>query len=94
MTHNAAASEAPDDIDRLLRMPDVERATGLRRGYIYRLIQREKFPAPVKLGIRASAWRASEVRAWINARPRAAAESRPIGKRSSMSGSDLSHPTP
>lgn len=52
-------------IDPSLRMPDVERATGLGRGFIYRLIQRGEFPAPFKMAARASAWRASEIRAWL-----------------------------
>jgi prophage regulatory protein len=93
MTRSPVA-ETPADNDQLLRLPDVERATTFRRSYIYRLIRRGEFPAPIKLGIRASAWRASEVRAWINARPRAAAENRPIGRRSTMHGAARSHQTP
>lgn len=62
----------PAGVDGFLRMPDVETATGLRRGFIYRLIQRGDFPAPYKLTARASAWRVSEVQSWINGRPRAA----------------------
>ena len=54
----------PAPLETFLRMPDVERATGLRRGFIYRLIQRGDFPAPFKLTPRASAWRTSEVAAW------------------------------
>ena len=55
---------APATLETFLRMPDVERATGLRRGFLYRLIQRGEFPRPFKLTPRASAWRASEVAAW------------------------------
>lgn len=64
-------------LDPMLRMPDVERATGLRRGFIYRMIQRGEFPGPCRLSPRTSGWRASEVRAWIDARPRADAAHSP-----------------
>jgi len=55
----------------LHRMPLVEEKTGLKKSQIYELIARGEFPAPVKLGKRASAWRSDEVDRWINNRPRA-----------------------
>lgn len=51
----------------LLRLPEVERATGLRRSTLYDAIRAGTFPAPVKLG-RLSAWPSHEVEAWIAAR--------------------------
>jgi prophage regulatory protein len=53
---------------RLLRLPAVRQRTGKCRSDIYRGIARGTFPAPVKLGARASAWNAAEVDAWIAAR--------------------------
>jgi prophage regulatory protein len=50
----------------LWRLPQVESATGYKRSNIYRLIRSGEFPAPVKIGIRASAWASSSVRAWIS----------------------------
>jgi prophage regulatory protein len=47
------------------RLPQVEAATGYRRSNIYRLVNRGGFPAPIKIGVRASAWAASSVRSWI-----------------------------
>ncbi|MGJ7484433.1 helix-turn-helix transcriptional regulator [Variovorax sp. LT2P21] len=51
--------------DRLLRLPDVERLTGLRRSAIYEQMQRGVFPRSVKAGRRAATWPESAVQAWI-----------------------------
>lgn len=51
--------------DRLLRLPDVERLTGLRRSAIYEQMQRGVFPRSVKAGKRAATWSESAVQAWI-----------------------------
>ena len=52
----------------LLRLPQVRSITGLSRTEIYRRVAAGTFPAPVKLGERASAWSDGEVNAWIAAR--------------------------
>jgi prophage regulatory protein len=52
----------------LERLPWVKARTGLSRSEIYRRVAAGSFPAPVKLGERASAWPASEVDGWIAAR--------------------------
>jgi prophage regulatory protein len=44
-----------------LRLPAVMRLTGLSRSTIYAMIARHEFPAPVKLGARAVAWRRSDI---------------------------------
>lgn len=49
----------------LWRMPRVEAATGLKQSYLYELVSEGRFPRPVKLGPRASAWVSTEVQAWI-----------------------------
>jgi prophage regulatory protein len=51
--------------DRLLRLPDVERLTGLRRSAIYEQMQRGVFPRSVKAGKRAATWSETAVQAWI-----------------------------
>lgn len=53
----------------LLRMPNVMRLTGLGRSTIYRLMAEQKFPCPVRLGLRAVAWRRSDLDRWSEARP-------------------------
>ena len=52
----------------LLRLREVCRRTGLSRSVIYRRISVGDFPAPVKLGERASAWVESEIAEWCTAR--------------------------
>jgi prophage regulatory protein len=54
----------------LERLPRVKARTGLSRSEIYRRIAANPptFPAPVKLGERASAWPEHEVTAWCEAR--------------------------
>lgn len=52
----------------LERLPDVLTRTGHKRSEWYRQIASGKAPGPVKLGERASAWVASEVDAYIEAR--------------------------
>jgi prophage regulatory protein len=53
----------------LLRMPSVIQITGLGRSTIYRLVAQQKFPNPVRLSVRAVAWRRSEIDAWSDTRP-------------------------
>lgn len=52
----------------LERLPQVKARTGLGRSEIYRRIAAGNFPAPIKLGERASAWSAAEVDSWITNR--------------------------
>jgi prophage regulatory protein len=49
---------------RMIRRPEVERLTGLRRSTIYELMARGQFPRPVALGRKAVAWLESEVAEW------------------------------
>jgi prophage regulatory protein len=51
--------------DRLLRLPEVQRLTGLRRSAIYEQMQRGIFPRSVKAGARATTWSEAAVQAWI-----------------------------
>jgi len=48
------------------RMKDVIRITSLSRPTLYRRIAAGRFPAPVKLGGRASGWSAQALQAWID----------------------------
>lgn len=48
----------------LLRLPEVKAHTGLSRSELYRRIAKGTFPAPVKIGARASAWSSAEVERW------------------------------
>lgn len=58
----------------LLRLPQVQRATGnLSRATIYRGVRAGTFPAPLKIGLRASAWRWGDLRKWLDAKAPAVA---------------------
>ena len=50
--------------DTLIRLPEVETVSGLRRSHIYKLISEDEFPRPVKIGS-ASRWSLREVQRWI-----------------------------
>ncbi len=61
----------------ILRRPEVEKRTGYKRSTIYWLIQVGVFPAPVKIGLRASGWIESEVDEYIANRIKARGERYP-----------------
>jgi len=50
---------------RLLRLPEVIRQTGLARSTIYDAIRAQNFPASVPLGGRNVAWVSTEVSQWV-----------------------------
>jgi len=56
--------------DRLLRLPDVQHLTGLRRSAIYEQMRRGVFPRSVKAGPRAATWSEAAVQGWISDRLR------------------------
>jgi prophage regulatory protein len=53
---------------RLMRLPEVLRQTGLGRSSIYSYIKHGLFPGPIKIGLRASAWRSEEIGRWVEQR--------------------------
>ncbi|EKB9755250.1 AlpA family transcriptional regulator, partial [Salmonella enterica subsp. enterica serovar Schwarzengrund] len=50
---------------RFIRLPEVLNRTGLCKAWIYRLISRNEFPSPIKLGERAIAFLESDIDKWI-----------------------------
>lgn len=61
-------------IDPLHRRKVVENVTGLSRSSIYAKIAEGTFPRPVQIGARAVAWRASDIRAWMDSLQEAGSE--------------------
>jgi prophage regulatory protein len=53
---------------RFIKLPEVERKTGLKRDSVYRLAKLGQFPKPVKVSKWSSAWVESEVDQLIRAR--------------------------
>lgn len=60
--------QEPTNQPRLLRWNDVQARVGICRSQAHCMVQRGEFPAPVKLGTRASAWVESEINDWIENR--------------------------
>ena len=55
-------------VERLIRIDEVKRLTGISTATLYRKISTNEFPRPVHLGVVARAWPLSEVQSWIAAR--------------------------
>ncbi len=53
----------------LLRLSDVTKLTGLSRATVYRLVEKDRFPRPRRIGDRAVAWVNSEVEKWADGLP-------------------------
>jgi prophage regulatory protein len=56
--------ESPS-VERLIRIGEVKRLTGVSTATLYRKIAAKEFPRPVQLGAVARAWPLSEVQKWI-----------------------------
>jgi prophage regulatory protein len=54
--------------ERLIRIGEVKRLTGISTATLYRKISANEFPRPVPLGTAARAWPLSEVQSWIAGR--------------------------
>jgi prophage regulatory protein len=62
------SSQAQKFTDPILRLRDVERATGLSRTTVWRERLAGRFPQPVRLTATICGWRASDLNAWLNSR--------------------------
>jgi len=67
---NGAIIEKEKIMNRVMRLPEVEHVTGLKRSSIYRLIKEGRFPVQIKLGARSVAWKSEEIQERIDNRPR------------------------
>jgi prophage regulatory protein len=67
---SAPALKPPPLTMKLLRLHGVEEKTALKKSAIYAAMANkdDPFPAPVRIGARAVAWKESEVIAWIESR--------------------------
>jgi predicted DNA-binding transcriptional regulator AlpA len=63
---NRIAVANPSPAPAFYRLRDVMRITALSRSTIYRRISEGRFPAPVHLGGRASAWPCASLQLWID----------------------------
>lgn len=60
-------------MQRILRRPAVEEATGLSRSTIYDLMSKGQFPRPVKLTGKAVGWPENAISDWLESRGQVAA---------------------
>ena len=58
--------------DKLLTPDEVRERVRLSETTLYRLRRRNRFPAPIVIGLRKHAWRESEIEAWLASRELAA----------------------
>lgn len=52
---------------KLLRRPEVEQRTGLKRSTIYENMAKGTFPKPIKIGARIVCWTEQAIETWIEA---------------------------
>jgi prophage regulatory protein len=57
---------------RLLKLAEVKNLTGLSHSTIYRWMDAEEFPRPIKLGAASVRWREADLKAWIESKAAAA----------------------
>ena len=50
---------------RLLTSKQLTAETGISRSTIYRLLQNDAFPKPIRIGPRAMRWLESDIKAWL-----------------------------
>jgi len=66
----SSKDQKTNDRPQLVRLKEAIRLTSFSRSSIWRGIKDGTFPAPIKIGKRAIAFRQSELEQWIKSRPR------------------------
>jgi prophage regulatory protein len=54
---------------RLIRLRELLGIVGLGKSRVYELVRSNEFPEPVRLTMKAVAWRSDEIQQWIDSRP-------------------------
>ncbi len=52
--------------ERFIRLPEVMQMTGISKTTVYEYIRRGAFPKPYRPTVRISAWKLSEIKAWLD----------------------------
>jgi prophage regulatory protein len=55
----------PDEPDRIVRIAEVLKRTGLTRSTLYRKVTAGTFPRNVRISTRCVGWRESDLQAWL-----------------------------
>ncbi len=53
---------------RIYRLAEVTQAFGISRASVYRLMTKNLFPRPIKIGLRAVGWDADDLNVWYSER--------------------------
>lgn len=64
-----AVTNQPRTPGRVLRIREVCERTGRSRTMVYDDVKAGRFPAPIKIGLRAIAWREGDIDHWLATRP-------------------------
>jgi prophage regulatory protein len=64
--HQPTPAPAPQKAEKMLRLPDVELATGCKKSTIYKMMKENRFPKCVRVTARMAMWPESQVQHWIN----------------------------
>lgn len=56
--------------EEIWRLPRVIAVIGMGRSWVYCAVAEGRFPAPVRLAVRAVGWKRSDVMAWLDSRCR------------------------
>ncbi len=70
--HLVSEARPPVKRDRMLRLPEVEHLTGLKKSSLYRLMRDKQFVQSVQVTPRCTAWPESQVLQWVQDRIAAA----------------------
>jgi len=54
--------------DRIIKLPEVKKITGLSGSSVYRMGANGTFPKPIRIGTRSSGWLKSEIDQWLEER--------------------------
>lgn len=57
-----------DVMDRLMRKCEVLQAIGMKSTWLHEEVKAGRFPKSVKIGLRAVAWKRSDIEKWLEAR--------------------------
>lgn len=64
----ACNTENSKQLEKILRLSEVENYVGLKRSTIYRMVNSGGFPKQIKLTPRCVGWRCTEIQHWISQR--------------------------
>ena len=56
------------EMQRIMRLPEVLGMIGMRRSWLFDEIKAGRFPAGIKLGVRARGWTVESIEAWLEER--------------------------